>query len=699
MHSALMALEVACRLNQIPVDIRGIIKEFSLNDQEPSIEELTRIAKRQGFRSSIKRLPIEKLLSDYPLPIIVQKKDSTYMSIIKADPEKKELMVFDITNKEPYILSFEEYDEISSGRTIVLKHKLLSQQVKFGFGWFYKQMFKYRKIVGEILLASFIMQLFGLVTPLFTQVILDKVLVHRSMTTLDVLAVAFIVVTIFDFLLNLVRNYIFIHTTSKIDAKLGAKLFNHLLALPISYFEQRKVGNIIARVRELDTIREFIASKSISVILDVLFSVVFLAVMLLYSVKLTLIVVTFVGVIGTIYFFITPKLRERLEDKFQMGAQSNAYLVESVTGVETVKSLALEGSMQKKWEDHLARYVNASFHLGNLSNVLGGISGMLQKLMTISILYIGVKLVLEGRLSVGQLIAFQMFANQFSGPVLRLVNLWNEFQQTLLSVDRIGDIINTPTEQKNDKAITLPKIRGSVRFDNIKFSYTPNSPTVINGITQEFNPGECIGIVGKSGSGKSTITKLIQRLYIPNEGTIYIDGIDIRHMNPKWLRNNIGVVLQENYLFSGSVKDNIALARPDAPIEHIIQAARIAGAHEFISEFPEGYDTPVGERGAALSGGQRQRIAIARALLISPRILIFDEATSSLDYESEKIIQNNMKMIKKGRTMFIVAHRLSTVKDCDRILVLDKGRVIESGTHDELMALQGYYYKLYRQQD
>jgi len=699
MHSALIALEIAGKLNQIPIDTRSIIKEYALGDEEPSIEELARIAKHQGFRSSIKKLSIDKIVKNYPLPIIVEKSNGSYMSIIQLNEEKKELLIFDITQKDPYPMSYEEYNEISSGKVIVLKHKMLSQQVKFGFGWFYAQMLNYKKIIGEVLLASFIMQLFGLVTPLFTQVILDKVLVHRSMTTLDVLAIAFVAVAVFDFLLNLVRNYIFVHTTSKIDAKLGAKLFYHLLALPIAYFEKRKVGNIIARVRELDTIREFIANKSISVILDVLFSGVFVAVMLLYSVKLTMVVVSFVALIGLIYFFITPQLRKRLEEKFQMGAQSNAYLVESVTGVQTVKSLALEGSMQKKWEDYLAKYVNASFNLSNLSNILGGISGMLQKLMTISILYMGVSLVLEGKLSVGQLIAFQMFANQFSGPVLRLVNLWNEFQQTLLSVDRIGDILNTPTEQKNDKAITLPKIEGSVKLDNITFSYSPEMQSVINGISADFKAGQSIGLVGRSGSGKSTITKLLQRLYIPNGGTIYIDGVDIRHMNPKWLRNNIGVVLQENYLFSGTIKDNISLSRPDAPMENIIKAAQVAGAHEFISELSQGYDTQVGERGAALSGGQRQRVAIARALIINPRILIFDEATSALDYESEKIIQNNMEMIKDGKTMFIVAHRLTTVKKCDVILVLDKGQIVERGSHDELMNMKGYYYRLYTQQD
>lgn len=699
MHSALVALEVAGKLNRISIDSRSIIKEYTLGDNEPSIEELCRIAKYQGFRASIKKTTIEKLVSAYPLPLLVLKKDGTYMSVVQVNEEKRELLIYDTSSKEPYTLSYDMYNEISSSKVIVLKHKLLSEQIRFGFGWFFHQIMKYKKVMSEVLIASFVIQLFGLVTPLFTQVILDKVLVHRSMTTLDVLAIAFVIVALFELVLNLIRNYLFAHTTSKIDAKLGAKLFHHLLALPLVYFEKRKVGNIIARIRELDQIREFIANKSVTLIIDVVFSGVFVAVMLLYSVKLTMVVLVFVSIIALIYLFITPELRRRLEEKFQMGAQSNSYLVESVTGVQTVKSLALEGSMQKKWEDYLAKYVNAGFHLTNLSNILGGVSGALQKLMTISMLYVGVTLVLEGKLSVGQLIAFQMFANQFSGPVLRLVNLWNEFQQTLLSVDRLGDILNTPTEQTNDKAITLPRINGLVKFEKLEFSYTPDSPQVLKGISADFPAGYSVGLVGRSGSGKSTIAKLLQRLYLPTGGAIHIDGVDIRHMNPKWLRNNIGVVLQDNYLFSGSIKDNISLSRPDAPIENILAASRMAGADEFVADLPEGYDTQVGERGSALSGGQRQRIAIARALLTNPRILIFDEATSALDYESEKIIQNNLKTIKEGRTMFMVAHRLNTVKDCDVILVMDKGKIVEQGSHDELMKLNGYYHMLYTQQD
>ena len=554
----------------------------------------------------------------------------------------------------------------------------------------------YKKIVGEILLASFVVQLFGLVTPLFTQVILDKVLVHQSLSTLNVIAVAFGAVIIFELLLNLVRNYIFIHTTSKIDSKLGSKLFFHLISLPLVYFENRKVGNIIARVRELDQIREFIANKSVTVILDVLFSFVFVIMMFMYSVKLTLIAIGFVFVIGMLYFFITPELRRRLEEKFQMGAQSNSYLVESVTGMQTVKSLAIEGSMQKKWEGYLSSYVQSGFKLTNLSNTLSSLSTLLQKLMTLSILYFGVGLVIDQQLSVGQLIAFQMFANQFSNPILRLVGLWNEFQQTLLSVDRLGDILNSPTENVNKKAITLPSVAGNVKFENVSFKYNPNAPQVLNRFTLDVKPGESIGLVGRSGSGKSTLTKLIQRLYIANEGAIFVDGVDIRHMNPSWLRQNIGVVLQDNYLFSGTIKENIEFALPGSQMANIIRAAKIAGADEFISELPEGYDTIVGERGSSLSGGQRQRIAIARALYKKPQILIFDEATSALDNESEAIITKVLDEVSSDKITFVIAHRLSTIKNADKIAVFKDGKIICQGIESELLESCSEYKRLHQ---
>jgi subfamily B ATP-binding cassette protein HlyB/CyaB len=695
MNTALIALEIVARLNQVDFDTRSVSRESGLADAESTPPEVLRMARNHGFRARLKQIAIGELTAKYPLPAIMLCKDGSYAVLLKvAAPENKALMVL-AGEKKAVEKSFAELAEIGTGRWIIVKHRLLSAQTAFGFKWFLTEIARFKRIIGEVLLGSFVVQLFGLITPLFTQVILDKVIVHRSMTTLDVLAVAFLAVTVFELLLNISRNYIFVHTASKLDAKLGAKLFRHLLALPLLYFETRKVGNIAARVRELDTIREFITNKAVSVLIDLFFSLVFVAMMLLYSVTLTLVVLGFVTVIAVIYVMITPELKRRLEEKFQMATASNSYLVESVTGMQTVKSLAMEGAMQKRWEDHLGNYVRAGFRLAAMGNISGAVAGSLQKLMTIAILFLGVKAVLNSQLTIGQLIAFQMFAGQFSGPVLRLVNLWNEFQQALLSVDRLGDILNHPVEVNADKAITLPQLAGQIKFDQVCFAYSPNMPLVVNQASFAVRPGMSVAIVGRSGSGKSTIAKLLQRLYLTGSGAIYIDEVDVRHMNPAWLRYNIGVVLQENYLFSGTIRENIALPRPDAPMELIIQAARLAGAHEFIAQLPQGYDTMVGERGSTLSGGQKQRVAIARALITNPRILIFDEATSALDYQSERIINQNLRQIKKGRTTLIITHRLSAIRDCDLILAMDNGLIVESGSHEQLLQQQGYYHQLH----
>jgi len=699
MQTGLICFELIAKINQINVDLRAMTREYGLTDEEISKEELIRIVKNFEFKAKIKNHSIEKISEKYPLPLIAEKQDKSFLAVLKINTQEKKVLIFEPVEKQTKELTFAEFDEITTGELIILSHKLINSQIKFGFQWFFNEILQYKRVIAEVMVGSFIVQLFGLVTPLFTQVILDKVLVHHSMTTLDVLAIAFVAVMIFEFLLNISRKYIFIHTASKIDAKLGAKLFKHLFSLPFVYFENRKVGNIIAKVRELDQIREFITNKSVSVIIDLFFSVVFVLVMLLYSVKLTFVVLAFVALIGILYLLITPELRRRLEEKFQMGAQSNSYLVESVTGMQTVKSLAIEGSMQRKWEDYLGNYVKSGFRLANMGNISGAISGLFQKSMTIAILYFGVKLVLENKLTIGQLIAFNMLSGQFTMPVLRLVGLWNEFQQALLGVDRLGDILNHPVEIQSSKLITLPKLQGAVKFDKINFKYSPNTPNVLTDLSFAINPGMSVGIVGRSGSGKSTVTKLIQRLYLTNEGAIYIDGVDVRHMNPMWLRNNIGVVLQDNYLFSGTIRENISLPHPDAPIELILQVSNIAGAHEFIAQMPEGYDTMVGERGSTLSGGQKQRIAIARALITDPRVLIFDEATSALDYESERIILTNLDKIKQGRTTFIIAHRLSAVRASDVIIVLEQGRIIEAGTHDKLMESKGYYHYLNSQQE
>lgn len=690
MQTALTIFDCINRLNGINIEVQSVIREYAINDEELTPIEFLRILKNNDYRAKIKACKIDDL-KKYPVPIIFILKNKSYGLLLGINYEESKALLFLPSQKNSIEMTFENFHQISSGEFIIFRHKTFNSKIKFGFRWFFDEILRFKQVIAEVLLGSFVVQLFGLITPLFTQVILDKVIVHRSMTTLNVLAVSFIVIAVFEFILNITRNYIFLHTANKIDAKLSAKLFKHLFSLPFSYFENRKVGNIIARVRELDSVRDFITNKAVSVIIDTIFCTLFFVMMLIYSVKLAFITLGFILVIGIIFVTITPELRVRLENKFQMSAQSNSYLVESTTGVQTVKSLAIEGSMQKKWEEYISKYVNSSFNLSILSNISGNLSGFLQKLMTISILFFGVKLVIENKLTIGQLIAFQMFSNQLIGPIMRLLNLWNEFQQTLLAVDRLGDILNNPIEIESSKDITLPGLKGEITFENVSFKYTPSSQTVLKNISFDIKRGTSIGIVGQSGSGKSTITKLIQRLYLINEGSVFLDGIDIKHISPVWLRHNIGVVLQENYLFSGSIKENITLAKPSASMEEILYVSKIAGADNFISKLPQGYNTLVGERGSSLSGGQKQRIAIARALITNPRILIFDEATSALDYESENIINENLNKIKSGRTMIVIAHRLSMVKECDKIIVLKDGIITESGNHRELLGKNGYY--------
>jgi subfamily B ATP-binding cassette protein HlyB/CyaB len=570
---------------------------------------------------------------------------------------------------------------------------------RFDVTWFLGAIHKYRRHLSEVLVASFFLQLFALVSPLFFQVVIDKVLVHRSMSTLDVLVIGLVTISAFETILGILRTYLFSHTTNRIDVELGARLFRHLMALPIAYFQARRVGDSVARVRELENIRNFLTSSALTLVIDLFFTVVFLAVMLLYSPMLTVIVVAAFPFYIGISAFATPLFRRRLDEKFQRGAENQAFLVESVTGVETLKAMAIEPQMQRRWEEQLAGYVASSFKVLQLGNVASQSVQLVSKLVTAAVLYVGAKLVIDGDLTVGELVAFNILAGRVSAPVLRLAQIWQDFHQARLSVARLGDILNTTPEPTfNPARAALPAIRGAVAFEHVTFRYRIDGPEVLHDVSFKVDPGQVIGIVGPSGSGKSTLTKLVQRLYVAESGRVLVDGADLAMVDTAWLRRQIGVVLQENVLFNRSVRDNIALADPGIAIERVIGAATLAGAHDFILELPEGYDTIVGERGSSLSGGQRQRIAIARALITNPRIVIFDEATSALDYESERIIQDNMREIAKGRTVFIIAHRLSAVRWTDRIITIDRGRLVEDGTHDELINTGGRYAKLHRLQ-
>jgi len=697
--TGLQCLVAIARFHRLPAESAQLKHQFGQDEVPFDTQCILTAAKALGFRAQSSKTELRRL-SNRTLPAIGRSADGQYFIIAKVSDPNEELRVLiqRMDGSGPEHLSEEAFQALWAGEVIRLALRGGQSQghTTFNLSWFIPVLIKYRKHFGEVIAASFFLQLFALATPLFFQVVMDKVLVHQGFTTLDVLAFGFFVLAFFEATIGGLRHYLFAHTANRVDVALGARLFNHLMALPLAYFEARQVGQSVARVRELETIRNFITGTALTLIIDLSFTLVFFAVMWYYSPALTAIVLLSLPCFAALSLFITPILRHRLDQKFKHGAENQAFLVESVTGIETLKAMAVEPQMQRRWEDQLSKYVSASFRSQNLNNIANQIAGFISKLTTLGIIWWGAHLVIDGDLSVGQLIAFNMIAGRVTGPILKLVQLWQEFQQAGVSLQRLGDILNTPREPGfNPNRSTLPSLKGAVRFEHVGFRYRPDGPQILDAVDLNIRPGEMVGIVGRSGSGKSTLTKLVQRLYVPESGRVLVDGVDLAMVDTAWLRRNIGVVLQENFLFNRSVRENIALANPGLPMEVVVHAAKLAGAHDFILELPEGYDNPVGEHGCNLSGGQRQRIAIARALISDPRILIFDEATSALDYESERIIQDNMASISQGRTVFIIAHRLTTVRQCDRIIVMDKGRMIESGSHEQLLAMNGEYARLY----
>ena len=694
LDTGLLSLCGVAAFFRVAADVRLLARELMLQGRPAEPDDLVRAARMVGLKARVVREVTAQRLARLPLPALVRMDDGTFAVLVAYNEAGLCRVVDPITKILRELAPASLLDEIAPLAVLVTRRFAGAghDPKSFGFSWFLPSIWRYRRPIAHVLVASFVVQLFALVTPLFFQVIIDKVLTHRAYETLYVLVAGLMVVGLFDALLQFLRTYALAHTSNRIDVELGRRLFRHLMRLPIGYFETRAAGQTVARVRELETVRQFLTGQALFSGLDLVFAAVFIAVMFTYSVTLTLIVIATIPVYVIIGVVVRPILRERIKDKFDRGAVSQQFLVESIVGMPTVKASAVEPMMQAQWEERLAAYVATSFSATMLAT--GGQNAIqyAAKLTSALTLLFGAYGVMNGDLTVGALVAFTMIAGQAVQPILRLSQLWQDFQQVQISVERLGDILNHPAEAETAPSLLPARPRGSIALAHVTFRYKPGAPEALRGVTLSIRPGEIIGIVGPSGSGKSTLTKLIQRLYQPSEGTITLDGNDLSNLDPAWLRANVGVVMQETLLFNRSVHENIAFANPALPRAQVMELARLTGADEFIGRLPQGYDTIIEERGANLSGGQRQRLAIARALATNPPILILDEATSALDYESERIVQANMAGITRGRTTIVIAHRLAAVRHCHRIVGLANGRIVEIGTHDELLAHPGSLY-------
>jgi HlyB family type I secretion system ABC transporter len=678
--------------------INRILTNQLRNGSSLSLQTCGAIAEMQGMNAQMIRIPTASI-GKLTAPILIPWEDS-FAIIYEVSEKEYTLAIPSVGIRRFKPATFSDMWG-SSGEILLIQPPKAASAEKFGLTWFIPAVKKHRKVLIEVLVASLFVQLFGLANPLMTQLIIDKVINQNSPATLNTFGALLIAMAIVEAILTALRTNLFVDTTNRIDLSLGSEIIDHLLRLPLSYYEKRPVGELATRINELENIRQFLTGTALTVVLDAIFSVVYIAVMLIYSPLLTLVALATLPAFAILTWIVSPIVRKQLRVKAERNAETQSYLVEVVGGIQTIKAQNIELRTRWQWQQRYARYVSAGFKTATTSTNAGAISGFLNKFSNLLLLWVGAFLVLDNKLTLGQLIAFRIIAGYTTQPLLRLVQLWQSFQETALSLERLGDIIDTPQEvtEEDLNNIPLPSIEGAVKFENLNFSF-PGSPALqLNNVNLAFEPGQFVGIVGLSGSGKSTLMKLVPRLYAPKSGRILIDGYDINKVELYSLRRQVGVVLQDTLLFNGTIQENIALTNPEATSEQIIEAAKIAAAHEFIMDLPSGYNTKVGERGSALSGGQRQRIAIARTVLQNPQLLILDEATSALDYDSERQVCVNLAAAFDGRTVFFITHRLSTIRSADVIVMMDKGLVVEQGTHNDLMALKGRYYCLYQQQE
>ena len=696
---AMACLEMLAAFHGLPFrrDVMERITADKLHDRSASIQSMGELLATMTFRVSQVDIPLNQLpRASTPCLAMVREQPAVIYKIAKGEvlavlPEygRVRFPVADLGSQESAI------------RLLVITPGPDSQRKKLGLSWFLPQLRKYRRSLIEVLVASLVLQLLSLANPLIIQQIIDKVIAQQNLDTLYVLGLLLLLVAIFQGLLGAVRTYLFADTTNRIDIALGGEVIQHLLRLPLRYFDKRPVGELTTRIAELGTIRNFLTGTAITLLLDSVFSVIYIAVMVFYSGVLTVVSLGVIPLFLGLTIVASPLIRSQLRKQAEKNATTQSQLVEALNGVQTIKAQNAEMNMRWRWQRNYSAYISESFRTLLIGVSAGTAGNFLNELTGLLTLWVGAFLVIKGELTIGQLIAFRIISGYVIGPLLRLATSWQQFQQVALSIERLSDVVDAKAEGDGDAKdqLPLPPVAGEVAFQGVVFRFNEGAPLVVKNVSFTVPAGSFAGIVGRSGSGKSTIMKLLPRLYEPEAGRILIDGYDIGKLELGSVRRQIGIVPQDSLLFDGSIRENITLTAPEATSEEIAHAARVACAHDFIMELPQGYGTRVGERGSSLSGGQRQRIAIARAVLQRPRLLILDEATSALDYITERQVCLNLKKEFEGSTVFFITHRLSTIRAADVILMMDQACLVEQGSHTELLELQGRYFALYNQQD
>lgn len=707
--TGLQCLCLVGRHHGLNLDERRLTHEHALGREELSLPHMLDIARACGLKGRITSLTWKKALSlQEAFPVVAEKKDGSYAllcniqqtqegdyGLLSLSPSRPDQ---ETTSPPLQVWDRKAFEEICSGKILLLKkrYSITDEEQPFGFSWFIPEFLRHKGLFAQIALSVVLITCISLLTPLFFQIVIDKVLPHKTYTTLNVIAGGMIVVIVYNCLLEFLKSYLLLYATNKIDINLSIRTFHHLMRLPLNFFESIPAGLILKHMQQAEKIRGFLSGNLFFAFLDVCSLVIFLPFLLLYSAQLTAVVFFFSILMALVVLSLIKPFQTRLNILYTTEGKRQSRLVESIRGIQTVKALAVEPHGEKEWNDISAAAIQSYFNVGKISLTAKSLSQFFEMTMNIVIVWYGAHLVFDMHISVGALIAFQMVSGRVSAPLVKLVSLVHEYQQVALSVKMLGVVMNSKPEHSGGNLRT--EIKGDLDFHQVTFQYKPDLQPVISNFSLKITAGEILGIVGRSGSGKSTLSKLMQAMYTPQQGFIKIDHTDIRELDKMHLRGNIGIVLQENYFFHGTIRDNIRLAKPGALPEEVIHVAQLAGAHEFISNFRTGYDTMLEENAVNLSGGQKQRLAIARALLADPRILIMDEATSALDPESEWEIQKNLKRIAQGKTVIIISHRLSLMRHADRVMVLDKGNIIAQGTHEELINRPGLYKDFWRQQ-